>query len=145
MGDVLATCERARAWMSADLDGELSEIERALLRAHVADCAGCTGHVRELAAATVRLRFAALEQPDLPAFVAPRTSRVPLRAVQAVAAAAAVATAAGLGTLLGAPQAPSSPAPHRVPSRIVDVTDQKLLGLGRTYLKTPQRPNFRAR
>ena len=64
--------------------------------------------------------------------------------VALVAAAAAVAAAAGLGTLLAAPQEPNSPVPRRVPSRIVDVTDQKLLGLGRTYLKAPQRSRFRA-
>jgi anti-sigma factor RsiW len=143
MGDVVGSCDRAREWISADLDGELSEIERALLRVHVAGCASCAEHVRAVAGATVQLRFAALEQPELAPFAVPRGSRVSLRTVQAVAAAAAVAGAAGLGTLFAAPQEPSSPVPRHVPSRIVDVTDQKLLGLGRTYLKTPQQSSFR--
>jgi predicted anti-sigma-YlaC factor YlaD len=130
--------------MSADLDGELSEIERALLRAHVADCGACDEHARSIAAAAVQLRFAALEQPDLPPFVVARRSRVSLRAVQAVAAAAAVAAATGLGTTLRVPAEPAAAAPQRTPSRIVDITDHKLVSIGPTYLKAPRRGSVQA-
>ena len=34
-------CERTRQWVSAALDSELSQFERALVKSHVARCAGC--------------------------------------------------------------------------------------------------------
>lgn len=34
-------CKKARMWISADLDGELSPREKALLEAHLAGCATC--------------------------------------------------------------------------------------------------------
>ena len=40
-------CERARQWASLRLDGELSELENALLDAHLGRCQACSGFVRE--------------------------------------------------------------------------------------------------
>jgi predicted anti-sigma-YlaC factor YlaD len=137
-------CERAREWASVDLDGQLAELERALLRAHLERCEDCAEHVRALAATTAQLRFARLAQPELPPFAAPRRGLVSLRAVQTAAAAAAVAVAAGLGAALGVQGRPTSPAPAHAgvpaPSRIVDVTDHKLSALGRTYLRQSPAP-----
>jgi predicted anti-sigma-YlaC factor YlaD len=49
-------CERARAWASLELDGELSEVEQALMRAHVGRCVECAAFVSDLTALTRELR-----------------------------------------------------------------------------------------
>lgn len=96
-------CERAREWSSLGLDGELSEFERALLRAHLARCASCSAYAETVTHATAELRRAPFvplaAQVELPR----RRGRVlPLRAIQAASATAALAAAVGLGALLGA-------------------------------------------
>jgi predicted anti-sigma-YlaC factor YlaD len=144
VGDVVGSCDRAREWISADLDGELSEIERALLRAHVADCLACEERARAVAATTVQLRYAGLEQPELPPYVVARRSRVSVRTLQTGAAAAAVAAAAVLGTAFGVAQQGSPSAPQPAPSKIVDITDHKLVSIGPTYLKPRQRGRIEA-
>ena len=49
MGAVLAMeCERARSRVSLGLDGELSEVEQAMLRAHVGRCAACAAFERDI-------------------------------------------------------------------------------------------------
>jgi predicted anti-sigma-YlaC factor YlaD len=92
------TCERARMWASLQLDGELSELERALLDAHLAQCEGCSVYVREVRAATEGLRAAELERPAHP-ITLPARRRL-LRPVHVSAAAALLAMAVGLGSLV---------------------------------------------
>jgi predicted anti-sigma-YlaC factor YlaD len=59
MGAVLSVdCERARARASLGLDGELSEVEQALLRAHVGRCADCAAYAHDLERLTQELRSA---------------------------------------------------------------------------------------
>ena len=65
-------CERAREWASLRLDGELSELERALLDAHTRNCAACAEYVDEIGAFTMAIRSAELEQ-------LPRPVALPLR------------------------------------------------------------------
>ena len=106
-----AGCERARQWASLGLDGELSEFERALLRAHLDRCPSCWTYAETVAHATAELRRAPLvplaAQVELPR----RRGRVlPLRAIQAASATAALAAAVGFGALLGAHSSqPTSP------------------------------------
>jgi predicted anti-sigma-YlaC factor YlaD len=92
-------CERARAWVSLGLDGELSEVEQALLRAHVGRCADCAGYARDLEGLTQELRGARLERPatELP-WSRRRSAATVLRVGTA---AAAVALAVGLGSVAG--------------------------------------------
>ena len=95
-----AECERARSWVSLGLDGELSELEQALLRAHVGRCATCAGFERDADALTRELRGAPLERPVV-AGMPQRRRSAGMRVLQVSAAAAAVALAAGLGSLAG--------------------------------------------
>jgi len=96
------TCERAREWVSLGLDGELSELESALLEAHLKRCAPCSAFAVEIAGATLQLRSAPLERLEQPLTLPARRTAGTMRAVQLGAAAVLVAAAAGLGTLFGA-------------------------------------------
>jgi predicted anti-sigma-YlaC factor YlaD len=101
-------CERARALASIGLDGELSQVGQAALRAHVGRCATCAAFARNLGALTQELRAAPLERP--PVAPAPSSrSRSTTRALQLGAAAAAVMLAAGLGSLAGSMNRASEP------------------------------------
>lgn len=92
-------CERAREYASLALDGELSQFEHALLRAHLEQCTGCRSYNGSLVATTERLRNAPLERLERPISL-PSRQRVSFRSVQAGLAAALVVTAIGLGGLL---------------------------------------------
>ncbi len=86
-------CVRAREWASLRLDGELSEFEGALLRAHAARCADCRAFMRETEAITEHVRATPLEPLERPVLLPSR--RRLLRPVP-LAAAATVAALAGL-------------------------------------------------
>jgi hypothetical protein len=95
-------CERARTWAALAPDGELSELERKLLDAHVQRCAACAYFAVEVAAVASELRAAALQPLPRP-LVVPIWRRRPVYArVRAVGAAAAVAVMA-LGVASRAP------------------------------------------
>ncbi len=95
MSAALEICERVRALVSLDLDGELSELESAIVEAHLDDCRACRAHRARVATTTYVMRSAPLEP-------LPRPIRLPARrrlvrpAVLSSAAAAAVAAAAAL-------------------------------------------------
>ena len=103
-----AECERARSWVSLSLDGELSEVEQASLRAHVGRCAACAGFERDADALTRELRTAPLERPAVAGMVLRRRSAT-MRALQVGAAAAAIVLAAGLGSAVGSLNARHAP------------------------------------
>jgi predicted anti-sigma-YlaC factor YlaD len=86
-------CERVRAFVSLELDDELSELEGALLDGHLDRCAACARFRSEATAATGALRTAALEKLSAPVRlpVPPRLRHV---RPTAFAAAAAVVVAA---------------------------------------------------
>ena len=101
MGVVLAAeCERARARASLGLDGELSQLEQALLRAHIGRCAACAEFASDVVALTQELRTTALEGVVVAGMPARRRSSGG-RTFQLGAAAAVVVIAAGLGGLAG--------------------------------------------
>jgi ferric-dicitrate binding protein FerR (iron transport regulator) len=94
-----ANCERARAWASLRLDGELSEIEDALLSAHVRRCAACREYEEVVCAVVVMLRAQPLEQIRHPMPVpVPRRTIVRPSALARVAAVAAAVV--GVTTVL---------------------------------------------
>jgi predicted anti-sigma-YlaC factor YlaD len=92
-------CERARRLASLDLDGQLSEVGHASLRAHAARCAACAAYAVDLDALTRAIRTAPLEQPAVAQELSRRRST--MRTFRLAAAAAAVMLAAGLGSLAG--------------------------------------------
>jgi predicted anti-sigma-YlaC factor YlaD len=96
-------CDRARQWASLRVDGELSELEHALLETHVARCEPCRAFVREAEAVAAALRAVSLQRlPEPVQLVAPaRHGRVPMRIVQTATVAALVLVAAALGSALG--------------------------------------------
>jgi anti-sigma factor RsiW len=49
-------CSRARFWASLRVDGELSELEGALLDAHLGRCADCRDYAAGVVGATAALR-----------------------------------------------------------------------------------------
>src|SRR6266496_3849301 len=114
MGAGLAIeCERAHLWVSLELDGELSQVEESLLRAHVGRCAACARFAGDVGSLTQEIRAAPYERPDagwLGRGLPERRRSAGTRLLRLGAAAAAVAIAAGLGSLAGSL---SSSAPTR--------------------------------
>jgi hypothetical protein len=119
-------CERARQWASLRLDGELSELEDALLEQHLEGCASCSAFAGRLAATTEAVRAVPLERPEIsyPRFERP-VIRLPVgRRVAIVAVAAAAALGAFVGSSLQKPS--PAPAPSGGP-QLSFRTDQNLL------------------
>jgi Putative zinc-finger len=92
-------CERARQWSSLRLDGELSELEGALLEKHLESCGSCVSFDERLIATALSLRTAPPEPPRIH-FQIPKRTRVSFPASRRVAVAA-IAAALGLGSLVG--------------------------------------------
>lgn len=91
-------CDRIREWISLELDGELSRIERALVDRHLAVCGDCTAFAADVRGFTQALReedLAPLAQP----IQLPSRRRVSLRPLQVAAAAAVTLVAVGIGSL----------------------------------------------
>ena len=91
-------CARARESLSAQLDGELPELDLDRLELHLLVCTSCSAWAEEVQSTTQWLREAPLEEPAI-RFVLPR--RVSTRAARPVAlvAAAAASLVAVLGSL----------------------------------------------
>ena len=118
-------CERARQWASLRIDGELSELEDALLAKHLEGCASCNAFAVRLAATTEAVRAAPQERPQIsyPQFERP-VIRLPVgRRVAIVAIAAAAALGAFVGSSLQKPSPDRAPAGPQLSFR----TDRNLL------------------
>ena len=120
-------CDRARQWASIELDGELSNFERALLDAHLADCSSCAEFRGSIGELTHALRAAPLERLDGVIEIGRAWRRARLRL--APAAAAMAVGLVGLGSILAATAVRSASVGHTqdrasVPSsRILDTMD----------------------
>jgi predicted anti-sigma-YlaC factor YlaD len=100
-------CDRVRAQVSLGLDGEISQLERAMLSSHLERCATCRAYQVETLAFTAALRAAPLEPLGRTITVQrPRRSLVGMRAQVAAAAALVVAALIGAGQLVrgGSPE-----------------------------------------
>lgn len=134
-------CDRARNWLSLRLDGELSELEQALLAAHLARCEACRRFEGDVVALTAALRAAPVERLERPvALPRGRVAVTPLRVgVAAALAAAAVGLGAALSTLQSHNSVPSLGASSAGP---VLNFDHDLRDLRRNVLK-PKVPVLR--
>jgi predicted anti-sigma-YlaC factor YlaD len=103
-------CERMRASVSAALDGELSEFESLLLRAHLDGCDTCREFEVSAQLSTTALRAAPLEQLTRPlALPSKRRRAVGLRVPSAAAAAVLMVAFGGVfESLQGGAARPSS-------------------------------------
>ena len=90
-------CARAREAISAQLDGELSELDLEWQRAHLRVCADCSAWAEDVQLATHWLREAPLEEPAI-GFARPRLRPARGTASAALVAAAAASLVAVLGS-----------------------------------------------
>jgi predicted anti-sigma-YlaC factor YlaD len=90
-------CSRARFWASLRVDGELSELEGALLDAHLGRCADCRTYAADVAGTTAALRGAPLEHATPIVIAAPPR---PGRILAGLVAATLVVLAAVVGGLV---------------------------------------------
>jgi anti-sigma factor RsiW len=91
-------CDRIRSYVSLGLDGELSQLERAMMVAHLERCSDCRAYEVDVVAVTGALRAAPVELPERPMALPRRYRHASVfRTVQVAAAAATVLVAAGLG------------------------------------------------
>ena len=94
-------CERARQWSSLRLDGELSELEEALLDRHLASCSDCLGFDGRLRSAARSLRETPPEPPRIPFRMPTRPRRRIVVPTGRRVAVVAIAAALALGSLVG--------------------------------------------
>ncbi len=104
------TCDRAREWVSLRLDDEISELEDALLEAHLRRCGACREYEASIRGAVLSLRARPLERMDQPIVVSGRR-RALLRPAAVARVAAVVAAVIGVTTVLST-QAAKGPASH---------------------------------
>ncbi len=96
---IAVSCERTRAYVSLEIDGELSEFERGFLRSHLGRCASCEAYRSEIAVFTKHIREAPVEAPSSGVRIQVR-AKSRFAASQLGAAAAAAVVVVGIATLL---------------------------------------------
>jgi anti-sigma factor RsiW len=94
-------CDRIRGQISLELDGELSQLERAMVASHVRRCAACADFRATATSFTHALRAAPLEplaRPmEIPSLRRRALAEVRVGAVRVAAAAAGIAVVLTLG------------------------------------------------
>jgi anti-sigma factor RsiW len=96
-------CERVRAQVSLELDGELSQLEQRMLDSHLERCANCAHYAEEVRDVTHRIRTAPPATLRRPVVLRRRRAMTTTRLQIGVAAAFALA-ALGLGLELAPSQ-----------------------------------------
>jgi anti-sigma factor RsiW len=126
-------CQRARESVSAQLDGELSELGSARLSAHLRECEDCAGYALELASIATRLRAAPLARPGTGVALPARRRRAGLQIAAAAAVAIAAASSLALGHALRSSNRPAQTATRvvTVPSLQQDIVSQHILAMER--------------
>jgi predicted anti-sigma-YlaC factor YlaD len=94
-------CDRLREQVSASLDGELSQLESARLRAHLARCATCRAFAATAGAASRLLQTSPLEELEFAIALPSRRRLAAARKLQVASAAAALTVTVGLSAALG--------------------------------------------
>lgn len=125
-------CVRARESVSAQLDGELSELETLRLDLHLRECPACAAWAQHVREATTQLRQAPLELPSvsvaLPGPARRRTGALALAGAAAAMAAAAAAAIIGSLTPASHVRTPTS-ALHVGPTGRQSILDSHILSL----------------
>jgi predicted anti-sigma-YlaC factor YlaD len=103
MGALKAGCERAREWVSLEVDEELSELDRVRLYAHLARCAACAEVAEQVRTLSTLLADAPLEEPTATLELPVR--RLGLARLSLAAAVAAVVAGGVAGSLAPEPHA----------------------------------------
>jgi anti-sigma factor RsiW len=110
-------CDRVRSQISLELDGELSQLERAMVAAHLQRCPDCRAYEAQVTSFTRVLREAPLKQMERPVVV-----RKPRRSVgarlQAGVAAAVALVALGVTGRIALSESPAPQSPSVVPQQI---------------------------
>ena len=116
-------CQAVRVWISAAVDGEATEIERAAVRAHVAECAACGEWAALAESLVLHVRTAEPARPTRqlvlppPVPVARRRRSRPRAALAVALGVAAIAGGVFAGTFrTGSTVQPSPSAP---PGRVI--------------------------
>jgi ferric-dicitrate binding protein FerR (iron transport regulator) len=126
-------CARARFWASLRVDDELSELEGALLDAHLARCAECREFEAASAGSAALLRTAPLEAAT--PVVLPRDASRRGALLGTIGAAALVGAAMVAGLVQGGGAGGSAPAAVRSVAVVASVeTPDQLRRLRRTSL-----------
>jgi predicted anti-sigma-YlaC factor YlaD len=101
-------CDRVRNEVSLELDGELSQLARAMVESHLRRCAACRSFRDDLVSFTQEIREAPLEKYSGRPLAVPRRKRVYADALTVASVAASIAVALGLGLSVGGVGADSS-------------------------------------
>lgn len=120
-------CSRARFWASLRLDGQLSELEGALLDAHLAGCPACRSFAEAAESTTEELRAAPLEaHAEVPVSGMRRRVARPVTVALTAALLAGAAVAGGLVRNVVAPasQAAKAPRPVATVASTFELNDQ---------------------
>jgi predicted anti-sigma-YlaC factor YlaD len=94
-------CRRAHEWASLRMDGELSELERLLLRRHLGRCPSCRAFADGLRSTADLLRSSPVEHPSRTFALDVRPARVRRPRYRLAFAAGLVAVAAAVGGVVG--------------------------------------------
>jgi UDP-N-acetylmuramyl pentapeptide synthase len=113
-------CNRTRMQASLRLDSELSELEEALMAAHLARCANCRSFADDLGTLTDTLRTAPLVEPSVEFQIPRRRLRFGIAQV-GTAAAATITAAIALGGFVGL-----DPAPARISASDVESAHERM-------------------
>jgi predicted anti-sigma-YlaC factor YlaD len=112
-------CDRVRGQISLDLDGELSQLERRMVAAHLERCPECSAFRADVSAFTDELRSAEPETLTHPIVISRRRRAVFARVQAGVAAAVAVVA---LGTVAQVTGSRSERSTFRSPERFATYT-----------------------
>ena len=134
-------CDRARSWAALAPDGELSELERELLRAHLAACRSCRRFAVNVGEIASVLRTAPSAPLSRPVASPKRRRRRPLATLGTLGAAAAVASMA-LGIASSGQLVNSDRKPAQLPRNAGLPEHQAELQLLRSELRQAPAPAF---
>ena len=139
-------CERARAWASLRTDGELSELESALLDAHLGRCEPCRTFAQGTETVAATLRSEGLVRPAPLVLVSHQRRRNGVRTLRLATAAAAIVAVGIAGALSGPSGGASAAKPVSMvasvdsPDRLRELRRPGLIEQGRTVPRNRQVP-----